>query len=249
MRRPDTLVLQSHRQPLPAAWLEPCLDSVRRWARANGFDYRFDDDVLFESVPVDLRERLRQRPAIAADLARLTALQAALDQGYTTVVWLDADTLIFDPAALRLPEDSYALGREVWVQSVHGRLRAYVKVHNAFLLFRVGNPFLEFYRHAAERIVRAHDGPMAPQLVGPKLLTAVHNLICCPVAERAGMLSPLVASDLLAGGGAAFELFRAKSVVPPAALNLCASLVGRDFPVDRVDAVIERLLARGATGR
>lgn len=29
--RSDVLVLQSHRLPLPAAWLVPCLASVRAW--------------------------------------------------------------------------------------------------------------------------------------------------------------------------------------------------------------------------
>ncbi len=244
--RSDTLVLQSHRQPLPARWLQPCLDSVRAWAHGGGFAYRLVDDALFDHLAPDLRDKLKRRPVIAADLARLGAMGAALTEGYRSVIWCDADTLVFDPALLRVPSDDYALGREVWIQRQGGRLRDYVKVHNAFLLFRAGNPFLDFYRHAAERILRAHDGPMAPQLLGPKLLTALHNLIGCPVAERAGMLSPAVARDLLAGGGQALDRFRIRSPEPVAAVNLCGSLVGSELEVAEIEAVIERLLSEPA---
>jgi len=237
-----TLVLQSHRRPLPGRWLERCLASVRDWAEQQGHHYRFEDDALFERLAPDLRERTRAQKVIAADLARLAALQAALEEGFDTVVWLDADTLVLRPAALVLPDEPYALGREVWVQRNADGLRSYVKVHNAFLMFRRGNPFLDFYRHAAERIVRAHRGPMVPQLVGPKLLTALHNLIDCPVLEQAAMLSPAVAHDVLGGGGAALDAFRARSAAAPAAVNLCASLVGREIDEAQILALIDRLL-------
>lgn len=236
-----TLVLQSHRQPLPGAWLVPCLDSVRRWARLQGFDYRFEGDALLARVPADLLERTRHRRVVATDLARLAAIEAALADGYRTVVWLDADTLVLDPACLILPDDGYALGREVWVQPAENGPRVFVKVHNAFLMFRAGNPFLAFYRHAAERIVRAHEGPMVPQLVGPKLLTALHNLVRCPVCEPAAMLSPAVARDALAGGGPALDAFRQRSRQAPAALNLCGSLVGREISEAEVERLVERL--------
>jgi hypothetical protein len=246
-RRSDTVVIQSHRLPLPFDWLEPCLESVRNWAAVRGYDYRFEDDAIFERLDQDLREKTSDQLVIASDLARLEALQGALDQGYQCAVWMDADMLVFDPDRLHLAADGYALGREVWVQrSAPGRVRAYVKVHNAFLQFRAGNPFLAFYRHAAARIVRAHEpGRMVPQIVGPKLLTALHNVIGCPVVEEAAMLSPAVAEDLLAGGGAALSEFCATSRHRAAAVNLCGSLVDRDLPAAKVGALADRLLAHG----
>lgn len=244
MVAPATLILQSHRQPLPDGWLEPCLASVRAWASHHGFAYRFEDDALFRHLGEDLKRATRERPVVAADLARLAAMEAALAEGYEAVVWLDADTLVANRQALVLPEASYAVGREVWVQPYKGRLRAFVKVHNAFLMARAGNPFLPFYRHAAENVVLAHDGPMVPQLVGPKLLSALHNLTGLTVAEHAGMLSPAVIRDLLAGGGEALQLFRRQSAVPPAAVNLCGSLVGRELDAADMEAVID-VLARG----
>jgi hypothetical protein len=241
----DVLILQSHRRPLPGPWVSQCLASVQGWASARGYRYRFEDDALFSRLPADLREKTAAQPVIAADLARLAALDEALASGCAAAVWVDADTLIIDPDNFALPQESYAVGREVWIQRQHRRLRAFVKVHNAFLLFRPGNPFLAFYRHAAERLVRAHAaGLMAPQFIGPKLLTALHNLVGCPVAERAAMLSPEVTHDLLRGGGEALALFRGHSLEPPAAVNLCGSLVGREVAEQDVHAVIALLLER-----
>ena len=72
----DTLVLQSHRNPLPFPWIQACLDSVRRWADANSFDYRFIGDELFDSVAESLLYKTAQQRVITTDLARLHALQA-----------------------------------------------------------------------------------------------------------------------------------------------------------------------------
>ncbi len=249
-----TLVIQSHRQPLTTGWLAPCLETVHAWAEMQGFDYRFIDDEIFDLLPVDLRKKTRDQRVIASDLARLLALRAALAEGYEAAVWCDADFLVFEPSRLTLPDEPYALGREVWVQADGRRLRSYVKVHNAFLLFRRGNAFLDFYLDTAERLVRAHRGPMVPQFVGPKLLTALHNIVGCPVVEQAAMLSPEVARDVLAESGPALRLFMQNSRARPAAANLCASLTDecestrtrvRHARLPAMPAVIDRLLSAG----
>ncbi len=241
----DTLVIQSHREPMPHAWLEPCLASVRAWARQRGHDYRFVGDELFDLLDPEVRDRARAQPVVATDLARLAWLGRALADGYACAIWCDADFLIFDPAAFVPPATSYALGREVWVQAGDGRgLKVYRKVHNAFLLFRAGNPFLDFYADSATRLVRLNRGRMPPQFVGPKLLTALANLVQCPVMERAGMLSPPVLDDIFAGGGAALELMLARSAEVPAGANLSASLVSADADA-RMHAIVERLLGHG----
>ncbi|MCZ6642618.1 MAG: hypothetical protein O7F71_13650, partial [Gammaproteobacteria bacterium] len=221
----STLVIQSHQDPLPADWYTPCLGSVRDWAAKLNISYRFIGDELFEPVPEDVLQRTVDRKVVATDLARLYAIRQGLREGYTTVVWCDADVLVIDPESLTLPEEAYALGREVWVQGARNDLRAYVKVHNAFMVFRRGNSFLEFYLDTALRLIRAHEGAMVPQFIGPKLLTAIHNVIGCPVIETAAVLSPLVVRDLLSGGGSALDLFRRRNTESPAAVNLCGSLV------------------------
>ncbi len=243
-----TVVLQSHRNPLPAPWLARCLASVEAWASTSGFDYRLLGDELFDPIPAHLHDRLSAQPVVASDLARLLALRRGLEEGYAAVVWCDADFLVFAPERLTLPAEPYAVGREVWIEDRGaGRTpRARVKVHNAFLLFRRGNAFLDFCIHAVQRLLAAHPGPFPPQFAGPKLLTALHNIVGFPVAERAAMFSPPVIRDLASGGGPCLELFRARSPELPAGANLCASLAGgREMADGEVDEAIARLLNAG----
>lgn len=225
----QTLVLQSHRLALPHQWLEPCIDSVRQWCDRYGFEHRFMDDDLFSLLPDDLLHKFSDQKVIATDLARLFWLKKTLQQGYQTVIWCDADFLVFKPEEFLLIDDSYALGREVWVQHDNkGRLRAYKKVHNAFMMFRQSNTFLNFYTETAERLLRLNTGTVPSQFIGPKLLTALHNIAQCPVMETAGMLSPLVMQNMLTGDGEALELFNHESPVSIAAANLSSSVAQRD---------------------
>ena len=223
-----TLILQSHTQPLPVKWLDICIQSVKIWAEQNNFTYQFIGDELFDCVPNELLEKTRHQRVIATDLARLKLLQEYLRQGFSAVIWCDADFLIFAPDRFVLPQDRYAISREVWIQqNEKQKLSAYVKVHNAFLMFRQGNSFLDFYTDTAERLLTLNNGSMPAQFIGPKLLTAIHNIAQCPVLETAGMLSPLVIKDMAKHAGAALELFHRHSPQPIAAANLCSSLYQR----------------------
>ena len=241
-----TLVIQSHRTPLPARWMEKTIHSVKTWAVLRHFEYRFLGDELLDLLPQDLRIKTRTQPVVASDLARLKALKVALSEGYQTVIWCDADFLIFSPEKFDLPPDDFGLGREIWIQrdSRSGRPRAYIKVHNAFLFFREGNAFLDFFTDSAERLIRKHHGPFAPQFLGPKFLTAVHNIVQCPVVESAGMLSPLVIKDLLNGFGPFLDLFLERTRYPIAAANLCGSLTANgEMSNQEISEVIDILLS------
>ncbi len=222
----NTLVLQSHQQPLPANWISRCIDSVEAWAKLNNYEYRFLDDELFAYVADEILEKTKSQQVIATDLARLKVLQAYLKRGYNTVVWCDADFLIFQSAEFHLPDESFAVGREVWIQKDENKdkLVANVKVHNAFMMFRKGNSFLDFYADTAERLLSLNKGSMPLQFIGPKLLTALHNVAQCPVLETAGMLSPLVIKAIANGKGSALQLFQQKSSQSIYAANLCSSL-------------------------
>ena len=233
-------MIQSHRNPMPADWYQPCVDSVRDWSQRCGYDYLWLDDAMLRLLPEELQRKTAQQPVVAADLGRLRALQLGLEQGFDRVVWIDADTLIIAPERLQLPDVDHAFGREIWIQhATRGnekiapgalspdRLRVYDKIHNAFMCFSRGNPFLDFYCYAAERLVSSHQGPMVSQFVGPKFLATLNNLLKLPVVEEAAVLCPLVARDLLGEevNRAALRLFRRHSTRAPAALNLCGSMV------------------------
>jgi hypothetical protein len=191
---------------------------------------------------------------VAADLGRLRALRQSLEQGYERTVWIDADTLVVSPERLLLGDVDHGFGREIWVQDNSanvgglqdvGRLRVYDKIHNAFMTFSRGNQMLDFYSYAAERLVLRHRGEMVPQLVGPKFLATLHNLLDLPVVEAAGVMCPLVARDLLGplSDRPALSLFLERLRVAPAALNLCGSMVRSAQLSDHdVERLVELLL-------
>jgi len=242
-----TLVIQSHHFPLPFPWLESCLASVREWCVLNKYEYCFMADELFDLVPPAIMAKTQSQKVIASDLARLFVLQDALDRGYETVLWLDADFLIFNPSEFVIPDEVYALGREVWVQQDRqGNLKVYKKVHNAFLMFHKANPFLDFYTATAQRLLLLNQGSMPPQFIGPKLLTALHNVAALPVMERAGMLSPLVIEDIIRGEGSALDLFIDHSSHAIAGANLCISSCEKQtLTQQHMEQLISTLMEKG----
>ncbi len=220
----NILVIQSHRTPLPYLWIQACINSVQDWCNTNGYKYQFIDDRLFELLPDEIVWKTRHQKVIATDLARILLIKKSLNDGYKRVIWLDSDFMIFNPAEFIIPDLSYAVGREVWVQKdKHDNLKVYKKVHNAFLMFSENNSFLDFYIETALRLLMNNQGTMPPQFIGPKLLTALHNVACLPVMEGAGMLSPLVVKDIIAGGGVALDLFKQHSNEKITGANLCIS--------------------------
>lgn len=140
------------------------------------------------------------------------------------------------------------MGREVWVQNdKRGKLKVYKKVHNAFLMFRKGNSFLDFYAETAKRLLLQNHGMMPPQFIGPKLLTALHNVAMLPVMETAGMLSPMVIKDIIHGEGAAFSLFVENSTHSIAGANLCTSSCEKNAISDQeMEQLITTLLDKRA---
>ena len=84
---------------------------------------------------------------------------------------------------------------------------------------------------------------MPPQFIGPKLLTALHNVAQLPVMESAGMLSPLVIKDMVMGGGKAFQRFIEHSPCPVTGVNLCtSSRKNQDITCDEMENVIGILI-------
>ena len=236
----DTLVLQSHRQPLPAAWLERCLTSVRDWAADCGFGYEFLGDELFEGVPQAVLANTGERLTARSDLARLLRIAERLDVGARRVVWLDADVLIYKPEALQLPSVDFAVGRECWLSLSGDTPKIGRAVHNAVLLFERGNPLLDFYCWSAEHMLTRHNGPMVPQLVGPKLLTLLHNAIELPVLESVGVASPTLIESLARAERDLLALVDQAHGGQLAALNLSASVT---CELPEVDAAIDCLLS------
>ena len=247
-----TVVYQSFRTENVPAWISRCLNSVRAWAGAQGYDYRFVGDEIFDLVPGWYREKAKSRIPVITDLGRLILARNFLGNGYERTIWFDADVLVFDPDKLDMDiGEEFAFGREVWVQNDgKGRLKAYRNVHNAICVFTAGNSFLDFYIHACQSIIGRMEGEMVPQIVGPKLLTSLHNMVGFTLMDEVGMISPLALKDLAEGGGEALDLLRREQPEMRAA-NLSASLSakktdGVTVTEEMVEAAIDRLLSSQA---
>lgn len=236
-----TVVYQSYRSgrhdPATPRWLARCLAEAEAWAERQGFAYRFYGDEILDKAPDWFRDKAAGRTAIVTDLGRLELARDLLAADFERCIWLDADVYVARPEALSLAgDDEFLLGREVWVQSDRkgGGLQVRRNVHNAVMMFRRGNPFLTFYRDACLRIMARVEGGVPPQIIGPKLLTALHNIIGFPTIDGVAMASPLVLRDLAAGGGPARDLLHVETEAPIAAYNLCHSYVGRGVDGVRV---------------
>jgi len=244
----QTVVVQSQRLPLPHPFLRVALESVSRWAASQGFSYEYLGDELFDRIAPDLRKKCAHQLVVATDLARLCVLQELFADGAQRVIWCDADTLVFAPADVELPTKGAAFGREIWLQQERGRLRVRRKVHNAFMVFCVGDPVLDFYAYAAERLIRRHappeTTPMVAQLAGPKFLSMLHNVLDFEVLEGAQVLSPPLLRAILDRDTQVLTRYRAEAEEGAYALNLCASELARgSVTVAEIDRVIERLMA------
>ena len=220
-----TLVFQSYKQKLPY-WLHLCQQSVQSWSANHRYDYAFLGDDIFHFNPPWFDIKVHDRLPIRSDLSRLLYTQSALHQ-YERVVWMDIDCFVFAPDHLILKNEPYTFGQERWIQP-HPKKgwKIYNNVCNAFFQFQRKNPFLLFYIETAKKMIQRVDkNHIAPQMIGPKLLTALHNIAQLSTTTMIGSASPWLIQECAQGGGPLVQHVE-KSIVktPCAALNLCNSL-------------------------
>lgn len=233
--------------------------SVESWASGEGWSYRCSGDELFNFVSDDIRAKFADQKPLLADIARLNWARQLFDdeKELERVIWLDADVIVFAPDKLVIdPAWDFAVGRQVWIQpDDDGALKTYRQVHNAILVMRRDTPALDFIRQTALKIATRHTGPAASQLLGPKLLTALHNIVGFDVVESVGMASPLVIRDIIASkrpaGTSALDELRRASGSELGAVNLCASYRNREIDGvylsdDDFAGCVETLLSQNA---
>ncbi len=194
----------------------------------QSYDYRFQGDRLFEMVPDWYQQKVAGRGPIIADLARLLWIEQILEsEAFDTVIWLDADTLIFMREQLTADvRESCVFGKEHWLQlDSKGKTRTYKNVHNAYCAFRKGCPILKFLIYTIQRMVaRVAADAIAPQFVGPKLLSSLHNIVGFQTDDRFGAISPRLAQLLLTPGANTKQILATQSPNGLCAANLCLSL-------------------------
>ena len=200
---------------------------VEAWSKDHAFAYQFFDDSFFDVLPDWYRQKLSGRGPILADLARLLHIRAALEAGADRVIWCDADTLIIDQQWQPSETQNSRFGEECWLQrDKSGRLEVRRQPHNAFMIFMATTPVLDFLIHTIKSMIKRVDPDyIAPQMVGPKLLKALHNLAHFDLEPEAGAMSPLLLQAICQGDMKAIAFFRERSGKAPKCLNLCASLI------------------------
>ncbi len=244
----DVLVIQSYREGAMNDWISVCNHSVRNWAAMQGYQYCFQGDELFDLLPQWYKHKLPGRLPIWADLARLLWIQNLLSQGrHQMVIWADIDVLVVSPKLLHIdPASTCVFGYEHWLQrdnTTKSRYRVYKNVHNAFCGFRKGCPVLPFLIEVIQRMIKRVDAEfIAPQFVGPKLLTSLHNTVGFEVDSRFGAVSPDLATAVLQAEYSTLDFYQAKVGSPILAFNLCASLNAGN----NLLSLVERLLAEPA---
>ena len=221
-----TLVLQSAADQRPE-WMQRCLASVQSWAAVAHYEYLFLGDDLFEFVPAWYLDKCGEKLPVATDLARLLWMQQLLrEKAADCVIWLDADVLVFAPHLRIAPRTTCLFGYEYWVQRKRGKTGFEVRgnVHNAVAAFRQDCPILPFLIQVIQRLMRRADPQhIAPQMMGPKLLSHLHNTVDFELARAVGAVSPEMLRELADTPGVAMQLWSSRVQEPMLAANLAAS--------------------------
>lgn len=237
-------ILQSAPSDRPV-WVSRCMGSVKQWAARSGYGYETLTDDLFDWVAPARRKKLVGRTPILADLARLRWIESVLSQRGGLVVWIDADSLCFDPS-WRLPTTEHTFfGEECWVQkNAQGRWRTYCSPHNAFMGFTSASPVLAFLAYLSESIIdRADPTRIAPQMIGPKLLKTLNSLADFTLVPEAGAVSPALLAEWVGERGDAVACYERANRPPLAMVNLCSSLVDSEAHRQQVTSLLDKILA------
>jgi hypothetical protein len=225
-----TVVYQSYRTSDVPSWIEQCLRSTREWAATKSFEYRFFHDVFFNLCPEWYRQRVERNILLMSDLARLVAARQLLDEAFERAIWVDADLLIFAPAAFDVEtKENFAFNTELWVNREQGKFIGWRRVNNAVCTFDRGNAFLDFYIDACQRIVRqvGDAGPIDRLRVGTEFLSGLHKLTPLPLIRSVGTFNPILMEHLVRGDAEPLRAYRKFFGHPMGAANLCGSFRGQ----------------------
>jgi hypothetical protein len=239
-----TVVFQSYRTHDVAPWVTTCLQSAETWASQRGFGYHFVDDRFFDYCPPWYRQKVAGDILLMSDLSRLMVARELLDAGHGRVIWIDADVLIFAPAAFSLDTpELFAFCDELWLYREGNQLLGVRRVNNAVCTFARGTSFLDFFIDAAQRMVRDAKTPVNPLTVGTNFLTNFTRLVPLQLIRGVGTFNPLLMEHLSRGDAEPLRLYRRSYAHPIAAANLCGSFAGKTSQnVTMSDEIYQRVI-------
>lgn len=255
--KPTTVILQVYESTDLPIWIERCIGTVKQWSEAKGFAYKFLREGFFSRSPDWFRERCGAQTGPVTDLSRVLLMQDLFDEGYETVIWIDADVLIFDAPTFKIEITKGFLA--IYEVTLHVRTNGEVNVTgptvNGAVLGAVrDHPVLNFYRHAIEETVRNFPHHEIPRTVaGPTLLTRIAQIVPLECITTVGLFTPAMLQEIAQGGDRLCRIFSERFGYAVAAANLCHFFRGEIVPAQRqaLDQLtllaIERLLeTRGA---
>jgi hypothetical protein len=232
-RHSDTIVIQTFRDHDRPAWIQRCLDSVRKWAESHGHDYALAGDEFYDLCGPDYLARGDKNPRAITNLARLVATRQRLDAGYRQVIWMDADTFVFDPKRLAFDFSAkslgvgYAFGREVWLwrDPTAGPQVSGPMAHNAATYFTDAAVDLDMLIGLI-RHIDAHRQIVSNYQVGVKLLRGLQYSLMFPTFSHVAIFSPELLQALADEGDGedAMRLYGQTYRYRACAANLCLSI-------------------------
>lgn len=224
-----TIVYQSYRGNETPSWLLTCMQTVKDWAEAKGYDYQREDN-FFDYVPDWYIDKAQGKINVIADLARLEIAKKFLDFGYNQTIWIDADVVVFAPDDLIIDTtEDYLLCREVWLDTEddknlgEGTLFCLKKVTNSLVYFTQNNSFLDFYIYATKSIVENQTGRLSRLAVSTKFLSNLYEIMELPLFLNMGLFSPIVMNGIVEDKSEIIQLYAKALIAPIYAANLCLS--------------------------
>lgn len=216
-----TIVCQSYRTAAVPLWISRCLASVEKWAKLKGFDYELVDDRIFDYVPADLFNKMKQHKGAASNLARLQLIKNHLINQYDRAIWIDADVIVFDPEGFTIEiTESYAFCREIWLRN---EIIWDEKVNNAVTVFTCNTTFLDFYIEACHTVITKKSDKFERWDIGTTFLTTLYSIVPFSLVMSAGIFSPPVTNAILQGKEDIIKKYITLHRHPIGCANLCAS--------------------------
>lgn len=221
-----TLVYQSFRTENVPVWMLKCMASVKEWANSKDYAYEFLDDSFFGYAPDWFRAAINDQRHLVADFARLELAKLYLGQGWDRVVWIDADVFICDINHFDIDgPDDFLFCRELWVTKRNADIAFSNRINNSIMMFTKRGNFLDFYRDACQKIVKAKKHDCWHTEIGTKFLSSIPYKL--PLLRTVACLSPLLLLAFARKNDGIIAAYCNEFSAPIYAINLCLTFRGR----------------------
>jgi hypothetical protein len=184
------------------------------------FSYLFFFFFFFVYAPYWFGEGVIGQLHLVSVLAGWVVGRLYLDVGWGRVIWVDADVYICDQSGFNIGvEQDHWVCDELWATWRDGDFYFSRRANNAILAFSQGNKFLDFYRHACQKIVRSKKGKLRHTEIGTSFLAGVSHLL--PQLKGVAIFSPFLLAAFYKKNETTISRYLHELASPIKAVNLC----------------------------